>query len=301
MYSYEDRIRAVELFIKLGKRVAETIHRLGYPTENALKSWHQSYEQGSDLPRGYARKKLKYTQAQQTLAIEHYFAHGRCIAATIKTLGYPSRDSLRAWIQAVRPRLCSPDVARPDTSARSPGLKQAAVIALCTRQESAREVAQRLGVCGPTLYNWKNQLLSPETPASMTSKLDPPRPDEREELQRQIDELRRNLHRLRLENDLLNKANELIKKDGGINLQSLSNREKTQLVDALKQIYPVLELFETLGLARSSYFYHRAQAPSRRQVRPGARHHGGHLRAQSPLLRVPSDAGVTEQPQQANS
>ena len=57
--------------------------------------------------------------------------------------------------------------------------------------------------------------------------------------------------------DLLNKANELIKKDAGINLQSLSNREKTQLVDALKQTYPVLELLETLGLARSSYFYHR--------------------------------------------
>ncbi|MFM9429123.1 hypothetical protein RCH10_005619 [Variovorax sp. GrIS 2.14] len=31
----------------------------------------------------------------------------------------------------------------------------------------------------------------------------------------------------------------------------MSNREKTQLVDALKQIYPVLELLETLGLARS--------------------------------------------------
>ena len=112
MYSYEDRIRAVELFIKLGKRVAETIHQLGYPTENAQKSWHQSYEQGSDLPRGYARTKPKYSAAQQTLAIEHYFAHGRCIAATTKTLGYPSRDSLRAWIQAVHPQLCSPGVAR---------------------------------------------------------------------------------------------------------------------------------------------------------------------------------------------
>jgi putative transposase len=32
MYSYEDRIRAVELFIKLGQRVAEIIHQLGYPT-----------------------------------------------------------------------------------------------------------------------------------------------------------------------------------------------------------------------------------------------------------------------------
>jgi putative transposase len=83
---------------------------------------------------------------------------------------------------------------------------------------------------------------------------------EREELQRHVDELRRNLHLLQLENDLMNKANELIKKDAGIDLQSLSNLEKTQLVDALKQTYLLLELLETLGLARSSYFYHRARA-----------------------------------------
>lgn len=71
MYSYEDRIRAVKLYIKLGKRVAATIHQLGYPTQNALKSWHRTYEQGSGLPRAYVRAKPKYSQAQQTLAIEH--------------------------------------------------------------------------------------------------------------------------------------------------------------------------------------------------------------------------------------
>jgi hypothetical protein len=30
MYSYEDRIRAVKLYIKLGKRTAATIRQLGY-------------------------------------------------------------------------------------------------------------------------------------------------------------------------------------------------------------------------------------------------------------------------------
>jgi putative transposase len=33
MYSYEDRMRDVELHIKLGKRLRATIRRLGYPTE----------------------------------------------------------------------------------------------------------------------------------------------------------------------------------------------------------------------------------------------------------------------------
>lgn len=43
MYSYEDRIRAVQLYIKLGKRVAATIRQLGYPNKNSLKNWHREY------------------------------------------------------------------------------------------------------------------------------------------------------------------------------------------------------------------------------------------------------------------
>lgn len=62
MYSYEDRMRAVELYIKLGERVGATIRQLGYPTENALKAWYQAYQGQRDLPRGYVRLKPKYSQ-----------------------------------------------------------------------------------------------------------------------------------------------------------------------------------------------------------------------------------------------
>ena len=70
MYPYEDRVRAVRLYIKLGKRVAATIRQLGYPTKNSLKSWHQEHEQRLDLHTGYARAP-KYSQAQKELAVEH--------------------------------------------------------------------------------------------------------------------------------------------------------------------------------------------------------------------------------------
>lgn len=36
MYSYEERIRAVKLHIKLGKCVRPTIRQLGFPTKNSL-------------------------------------------------------------------------------------------------------------------------------------------------------------------------------------------------------------------------------------------------------------------------
>ena len=103
MYSYEDRIRAVELYIKLGKRTGATIRQLGYPTKNSLKSWHEEYERRLDLLSGYVRSKPKYSQIQKTQAVEHYAAHGRCIASTVKALGYPCRDLLRAWIDELDP------------------------------------------------------------------------------------------------------------------------------------------------------------------------------------------------------
>ncbi|MET3395795.1 hypothetical protein ABIC33_006472 [Variovorax sp. 1140] len=36
MYFYQDRIRAVELYIKLGKRVRPSIRQLGYPLRPLL-------------------------------------------------------------------------------------------------------------------------------------------------------------------------------------------------------------------------------------------------------------------------
>lgn len=124
MYSCEDRIRAVRLYIKLGRRVAATIRQLDYPTKNSLKSWHRKFELGLDLPAGYARSKPKYSHEQKRLAVDHTDAQGAHACC---------RRSEGA----------------------SPGLRQAAVIALCTRRQSAQEIAQRLGVCGPTLYNWR--------------------------------------------------------------------------------------------------------------------------------------------------
>lgn len=50
-----------------------------------------------------------------------------------------------------------------------------------------------------------------------------------------------------------------LRKDLGINRQLLTNREKTQLVDALRPTYGLDELLREAGLPRSSYFYHRTR------------------------------------------
>jgi transposase-like protein len=111
MYSYEDRLRAVQLYIKLGKRLGLTIRQLGYPTKNALKTWYGGYEQRLELPAGYARPP-RYSQAHKKRAVEHHRDHGHCIAATIKALGYPSRSLLSAWIHELNPQARAPAVGR---------------------------------------------------------------------------------------------------------------------------------------------------------------------------------------------
>ena len=167
MYSYEDRIRAVKLYIKLGKCTGATIRQLGYPTKNSLKSWHWEYEQGRDLPLGYALSRSKYSDEQKNVAVEHYLNHDRCLAGIQKALRYPCRDTLAAWANELHPEAKIHIIGKAGGVQHSPELKQAAVIELCTRQVSAQAVAQKLAASRPTLHKWQNQLLGREVPASM--------------------------------------------------------------------------------------------------------------------------------------
>lgn len=259
MYSYEERLRAVKLYLTLGKRCKVTIQQLGYPTKNALKAWHEEFERSGELKAVYARSKPKYSDEQRNVAVEHWASHGRCFSFTLKALGYPCRQKLTAWVRERYPearRYVTGKAGRPTASLSS---KRAAVYELCTRTGSAQEVAGKLDVDRVTLYNWKNQLLGREAPASMKREKPSPAVADRKELEQQVETLRRDIRNLQLEHDLLKKANDLLKKDLGVDLQFLSNREKTMLVDALKEEYGLTELLERLGLARSSYFYHRSR------------------------------------------
>lgn len=256
MFSYEDRLRAVQLYIKLGKRIGLTIRQLGYPTKNALRTWYREYERRHDLTAGYARRP-RYSEADKHRAVEHCMEHGRCIAVTIRALGYPSRSLLSAWLQELHPREGALLIGRLQELA--PEAKQSAVIALCTRVTSAKAVADEVGVCRGSLYKWKNQLLGHDASTSMKRKQDVPASSDQAALEHQLETLRQDIRRLQLEKDLLKKANELLKKELGIDRQHLTNREKTLLVDALKSTYTVTELLCELSLPRSSYFYHRAR------------------------------------------
>jgi len=118
MYSYEDRIRAVKLYLKLGKRIAATRRQLGYPTKNSLLSWYREYQEHGDLEGAYVCRKSKYSTEQKKVAVEHYLNHERCIAVTVRALGYPCRDTLGDWIDELHPEKRVRLVGRAPSGAR---------------------------------------------------------------------------------------------------------------------------------------------------------------------------------------
>jgi putative transposase len=89
LYSYEDRIQAVRLYIKLGKRTGATIRQLGYLTKNALRAGMGKFERGRDLPTAAVRAWQKYSDEQKQAAVEHYLNHDRGMTGTINALGRP--------------------------------------------------------------------------------------------------------------------------------------------------------------------------------------------------------------------
>lgn len=258
MYSYEDRMRAVQLYIKYGKRTAAVIRELGYPSRKNLSRWYQAYIKTGDLASSYCRSKPKYSIQQKEAAVEYYVSHDQNLARTCKVLGYPSRHVLACWVDQLRPGtrrlVTNTNINSPFTAEQ----KSEAVSELCQREGSAQQVAQEIDVSRPLLYKWKDELIGNEAYQSMRkSKTITPEDERTAALLEKIAQLEQQIHHLQLEHDILTQANDLIKKDPGINFLTLKNREKTQVVDALKDIYSLPELLVTLNLARSSYFYHR--------------------------------------------
>lgn len=79
--------------------------------------------------------------------------------------------------------------------------------------------------------------------------------NEIKDLNIQAEELRRQVYQLQLEKDVLEKAAEIIKKDQGINLKTLTNKEKAIVIGTLREKYLLKELLSVFNMSKSSYFY----------------------------------------------
>jgi transposase-like protein len=192
---------------------------------------------------------------QKQAAVEHYLNHGCCLAFTSRTLGYPCSDVLARWVNESHPdrRLIFTSTINQNAPFE-PELKRQAVMALCTRHVSASEIARNIGISRTVLYKWKDEIIGDEAYQSMRKHEKPSLTEECDALREEVNRLNQEIRRQQMVLDILKKAEEIIKKDPDISVSTLTNREKTQIADALKGSYPLTELLRVLVLARSSFF-----------------------------------------------
>ena len=78
-----------------------------------------------------------------------------------------------------------------------------AVIALCSRNGSAKEIAEEYSVTREALYNWKRKLLDKEYKTTVQKREGKPLPDDKNALLSEIESLKTQIKRLKLEKDIL--------------------------------------------------------------------------------------------------
>ena len=232
------------------------IRELGYPSRRLIPIWYKDYlkEQETGVIQKRCQKAPKYTDMQKQIAIEHYLSHGRCQMLTRRTLGYPGRELMLQWC---REYSAIPSRRSCYAVQYSQEQKQNAVIALCSRQDNAKTIAKAYGVSRAAIYKWKTALLGEESDMAHEKKVKDELPNDKDQLLLLIEDLKKDIQRLKMEKDILEAAAELIKKDPGVDLKDLSNREKTIIIDALKHEYSLKSLLAKLHLSKSSYYYQR--------------------------------------------
>ena len=180
MHSYEERKKAVRLFIKYELSVANTLRELGYPTRNTLIRWYNEYLEKGDLHEKF-QKKPRFTQEEKRKAVDYYLEHGRCVRRTVMKLGYPSRTKFTHRIDGLAPGERKIRINQGSMVKFSQEQKKEADFSLCTNEASAATLAEKRGIRRETQYKWKKQLLSEEGQITEEQLRQTPLPDAKED------------------------------------------------------------------------------------------------------------------------
>ncbi len=204
-------------------------------------------------------------------------AFGGSHSGSGKTL---SHSTLEKFIRQ-REAGCLPEVKPPRKPVKPNLPKEIKLLALhriFVEGEPLRDVAKELSVRKSQIYNWKEKLignskeeLMPKEPTNRPEKKPPAATNKPEKKpspaakskpvnskEKTLKQMQDQMFRMQMEIDILNETLNIIKKDPGVDPSVMKNSEKAVVVDAMRGKYPLPLLLETVGLARSSYYYHKA-------------------------------------------
>ncbi len=176
-----------------------------------LRQWYLEYKKNGDFSSGSRPRKRRsnYTDDQIKVAVDFYLEHGRNLNHTISSLGYPkSHNTLSQWVQRIAPSEITVCSWKNRKVTYSNEFKNAIVEELCLGDESAKQIIEKYGISGNSLYHWKSSILAKEYAVRKKSF----NQEDVDSLKREASRLRKEVERLRLEKAVLEKAAEVLKK-----------------------------------------------------------------------------------------
>ena len=205
---------------------------------------------------------MGYSDDQRERALELY-NKVQSVSKVIQQLGYPSKQGLYTWIGA-RNKLQKTKASRTkynnalDHPLHPPLSKKLDILRRCFELgENIQLVSEETGYSRASIYTWRKKYIQKGSVALMNLADDPrgKRPEGKPASSNEIESLKSQLQKMQLEIDILKETIEVLKKDPGVDLTELKNREKAVIIGAIKGKYPLPLLLSRLQIARSSYYY----------------------------------------------
>lgn len=216
-----------------------------------------------------------YTKEQEEIALREYERLGS-IAAVIRRLGYPSESTLYRWYERKKAGLenrhghTEESPTEMDHHCSTPGhprhpsaeFKYEVIHRCFELGEDVEYVSREIGYSRMSIYVWRRKYLKYGMVGLMAKrKIIPREPlpqDHALPESEELENLRTQLQELQFEVDVLKETISVLKKDPGIDLTVLRNREKAVIIDALKGKYTLPALLSRFKMAKSSYNYQQA-------------------------------------------
>lgn len=274
MYSYEQRMKAIKTYLKT-KSVSKTIKELGYPSSKEFYKWLHEYQQTGKLHKNHIKpERIYYTEEEKAVAVQFYYENKGSYQNAVDKLGYPTAAQLRIWVIAAKKDDQKDCEITPYMVEYTKEDFIKAAVEFCNDEANLISISAKYHISPNTIKKAAAVLLSKEYRERMNKNRNHNNQDyeaiyesveqlmrENAALEQERLKLQQEVKRLQMERDALEVAGIMLKKFGGINLKTMSNWEKTIVIDALNDRYRLGDLFQLLDISRSSYYYqHQALA-----------------------------------------
>lgn len=242
-YSEEQRQEAVRTYWRFGS-YAKTLRLLGYPSRHVLYGWVAERTKAGTLRKRDENakhgmtEKQSFTPEQRLQVVLAVLERGMTPSQAAARYGVKNTPVIYQWINVYQ-QCKSVDMIPRNLKKFSGATDQAGMVrqppsSQAEATSQASQPGEDIQAKGPTMHQYLASL-----------------PDDPEVLKRELAKARATIAAW----EELSKTS---KKDSGVSPEAVSDREKTQVVNAMRSSFPLALCLEVVNLPMSSYYYHRA-------------------------------------------